>query len=120
MKDFLIDSSGNLLVTNFDLSFTPDFVQYTLQRLQIKLRTFYGEYFLDNSIGVPYFDKVLIKNPDADLITDLIKKEINSEPNVNKITAFTNNYDSSTRTLIITFTAELVDGSTLSTAFNIP
>ena len=120
MIDFQVDSTNNLVLNGFDLEFTPDYITYTIQRLQIKLKTFLGEYFLDNTMGVDYLGSILIKNPNTNLIADLLKIQITSEPDVTGITNFSLQYNNITRQLIVAFTVSLTNGGTASATFQLP
>ena len=119
MKDFTIDSDNNIVKTGHQLTFTSSSIDYVVQKIQIVLRTFLGEYFLDTTIGVDYFGKILIKNPDMDLIGSLLKKQIISVDGVKQITKFTLNYDSSNRELLVVFTVSLTAGQTGSGTVNV-
>ena len=119
MKDFKIDANNNLVATSFQLGFTALAIDYVIQKLQIKLRTFLGEYFLDTTIGVPYFEDFLIKNPDLDLIGSLLKKQIYSITEVKQITKFLLQYNNVARQLVVTFAVSLTSGESGGSTLNI-
>lgn len=113
MKDLLlVENTNGLDIVNFDLSFTGGNTQYVQQKLYIKLKTVLGEWYLNTTVGLPWLTEIAKKNPDIDLIEDLIRAEILSEPLVNEITEFTIFYDNTSRTLDVSFIVKLVDGST--------
>ena len=127
MKDLWIDENNDFNMNGFDLQFTPDDVNYVIQRLQIKLRTFYGEYFLDTSMGLPYLPStapngvsVFMKNPNMNSVSALFKAQITSEPLIDKITSFLMNYDNQARQLEVNFIAKLKSGAIVNTSILAP
>lgn len=74
------------------------------QHLLIRLRFFQGEYFLDQRIGIPYYQDILIKNPDLVLVRSLYRETILETPGVIDITRFDLDFDTSSRSLRIDFT----------------
>lgn len=81
-----------------------------LQRVRQRLNTFLAEWFLDLSVGVPYFEQVLIKNPNADVIQAIFKREILGTPGIVELLEYTQDLDVATRNLKITFTARGDEG----------
>ena len=51
--DIYLDAKGQLATVQTSLD----------QRIDCRLRTFLGEFWLDQSIGIPYFQEILKKNP---------------------------------------------------------
>lgn len=62
VRDFKSDD-GEWAVENGDFATVAD-EEAVVQGLEIRGRMFLGECFLDESVGVDYVDKVLVKNPD--------------------------------------------------------
>ena len=75
MSDIKIDSSGDIEESNGDLSLTTG-TDSIDQFLRQKLRTFFGEWFLDNRVGLPYFQQIFQKDFDIDIIDSAFKREI--------------------------------------------
>lgn len=73
------------------------------QRCIQNLRTFLGEWFLDTTIGVPYFQAILVKNPQENVVDTFLKNEILSTPGVVELLEYDADFDSSIRTLNVTF-----------------
>jgi len=100
----------DLLVEDGDLVLVdgPNAIkQHILQRL----RTFYGEWFLDNTIGVPWFQQILgIKNPDQARINALLLNTILATPGVIQVTEYSFQPDFALRMLTVGFTAQVTDG----------
>lgn len=63
---------------------------YTRQAIDIRLGFFLGEWFLDVTKGIPYFERIFVKQKDAKAKIDAIFKDaILGTPTVNSFLAFT-------------------------------
>ena len=87
-----------------------DGVDAIRQHVAIRLQFFQGEYFLDESRGVPYFTDILVKNPDLVLIRSIFRQVILETPGVISITDYQLDLDAALRELSVSFFAQ-VDGS---------
>ncbi len=76
------------------------------QQVRIRLKFFLGEWFLDTSRGIPYFEQVLKKTPDLHLITSLFKTEILTTPDVSALLSFDTEYKPLARSFRVAFRAE--------------
>jgi hypothetical protein len=74
------------------------------------LRTFLGEYWLDRSLGVPYFTVVFKKGTDLSLIKTLLRDEIQKRDDVIEVTSFTFDYIENIRSLVVVFSAKTTQG----------
>lgn len=81
-----------------------------LQAIKIRLRTWYGEWFLDTTIGLPYLDKIMVKNPSLPTIDNLLRAEILAVDGVAYAPSVVSVVDASKRTLSVTFTADTTYG----------
>ena len=110
MSDLKLDDlTGDLVIENADLVLTvgSDAVrQHLLQRL----RTFMGEWFLNLDARLPYFQDILIKDPNLNAIDGVIKNVIIDTPGVLELLSFDMDYDSSTQALVLTFSVQVSDG----------
>lgn len=78
----------------------------TAQIVLHRLRLFLGEFFLDKSVGTPWFQSILGKIPQS--VAEInIKRQILSTPTVVSLTEFNFSIDAKTR--IITISASLID-----------
>jgi hypothetical protein len=82
----------------------------TAQRLKIKLLFFLGEWFLDQSVGIPYYESVLIKNPNLAVVNAIFRKAILTDEAVEAINQFELTIDSAARSAHLLFKADTVDG----------
>lgn len=114
MKDLkLIEGTNNLELSIFDFQFTSDLSEYVAQKLKIKLSMFQGEWYLNNTAGMPYFQDILISNPNIDLIEDLYKASIRDTYGVSEIVEFNSFFDKSIRKFTVEFTVKLIDNQLL-------
>lgn len=111
--DIKLDASGDIDVTTGDLQLLGG-QEATSQELRIRLRTFLGEWFADTRIGIPYFESILVKNPDSAAVQNFFREAILQTPGVVQLQGLTTAYDGPSRTLSVTFVA-LVDGNFLLT-----
>lgn len=80
------------------------------QNILQRLNTYAGEWFLDVTAGLPYFDQILVKNPDQGAIEALIQNEILNTPGVVALVTFSVSVNFSTRVLTINFSVATTDG----------
>lgn len=68
------------------------------QKVVHRLKLFKGEWFLDISRGVPYFQNILGENISLSLATQILTNEIKKEPEVVDVQNISFNFDSTRRT----------------------
>ena len=104
----LTEDLSGLLIKNGDLVLTQG-ADAVKQHVTQRLRMFTGEWFLNLSEGVPYFQNILVKNPNPDIVDSLIKDTILSTPGVDELLSFNLEYDAALRTLIVDFSIRVLD-----------
>lgn len=92
MKDIRLQPDGDLAVDTFDLGIVSGADQVS-QRLQTRLRSVLGEWYLDPSFGVPYFEEILVKNPDLSRVTAVLNDAVLADPEVLEITSYDVRYE---------------------------
>lgn len=112
MSDFKldIDGDGDLVIENGDLVLV-DGSEAVRQNLLQNLRMFRGEWFLAQDQGVPYYENILIKNPNPDVVDGALKSVIINTPGVLELLSFTLDYDDSNRRLTLDFEVRVSDGT---------
>ncbi len=96
-------SLGDLVIGDF-IDHTVTGIDALVQRLKIRLLVFLGEWFLDETRGVPYFQEILEKGTSYDQISDAIKLVIAQTEDVKKINYFTiKDSEITNREIIIAF-----------------
>lgn len=107
--DFKSDENGDLVIENGDFVFVTG-IDATAQFLGQGLRLFLGEWFLDETIGVPYFDEVFVKNPNPVALDTIFKTYILNFPGIEELLAFDFGYEAATRKFSITGRIRGLDG----------
>ena len=92
--DILIKDGDFLLIDN---------AERVAQQIKVKLLTFLGEWFLDTTWGVPYLEYILVKQPNQELIKQILSEQILSVDDVKSLNALELDYQDKVRTLIINY-----------------
>lgn len=119
-KDLALTSSNNLRITSTNSEFMS-------QKIENKFLFQFGEWYLNQTKGIPYIainnsdrdsniKNIMVKNPDLNFINGLFKSELvtmqrNGE--IDEIVKFNTSYNTSSRSLSITFTVR-IDNETVS------
>lgn len=90
--------------------FTTTTSENLAQRLKIKLQTFFGEWFLDGTIGVDYFGQIFGKNRSKQSVDAIFQSEILKEREVLQITSFNSTLNQQTRVYSLVFEVKTRDG----------
>jgi hypothetical protein len=105
-RDLVISETGQVRLTD-------GVPEAAAQRIAISLLMFTGEWFLDLAAGVPYYEEVLIKNPDLDLIRALFRRKVAEDAYVVDVPRCEVTFNNATRALTVEFDARLREGSEL-------
>jgi len=101
-QDFKLNSTTNdLEFTKSDLTFVSG-IDYYIQKIKIKLQFFFGEWFLDTTKGLKFYDIVFVKNPDLFFINNLIKITITEEAGILQILEYSSSFDTVQRKFNVT------------------
>lgn len=92
--DILIKDGDFLLIDN---------AERVAQQIKVKLLTFLGEWFLDTTWGVPYLEYILVKQPNQELIKQILSEQISSVDDVKSLNALELDYQAKVRTLIVNY-----------------
>jgi len=109
MSDIALTKSGDILIQNGNLSIV-DGVDAITQLLSQELKFFSAEWFLDIDKGIPYFEKILTKNPNPVELDSIFKNKILSTKGILRLNSFDLLFDSALRTLVISFQAVSTEG----------
>ena len=89
------------------------------QLIQSRLKTFAREWFLNNTIGIDYFNQVLVDNYNIPKIESIFKTEILETTNVNEMLDFNISIDRQSRVLKISFKCNTSFGVIIEDIINI-
>ena len=91
--DIYLDANGQIALTQTPLD----------QRIDCRLRTFLGEFWLDVTLGIPYFQEILKKNPDMQAVRAAFAAEIQKVSGVKVLNSLEVSMDRALRKLTVTF-----------------
>lgn len=105
MLDIALDArTHDIVLVDGDMLFI-DNAERVAQQIKIQLLTFYGEWYLDTTWGVPYLEYILVKNPNFTIIRQIFKEQILSVDDVKSVDSLEVEYDAQTRTMKVDYTA---------------
>lgn len=109
--DLLLNKeTGDLVFVNGACPVTQLQADVVAQRLRITLYTFYGEWFLDETIGVPYIQQIFTKVRKKSTIDLVFQGLISADPGVIEILSFTSEI-SAQRGYTMTFSVRVADNT---------
>ena len=116
MLDILLTPDGDLNISEYgDIQLTES----VRQAVRIRLLWFFREWRFAPQFGVPYFEDVLIKNPNAFRIRAHIRREVLGVQEVRDVRGIQISIDSHRRIARITFEA-VTDYETYMEEVNVP
>lgn len=94
--------------------------EYAAQKIRQRFKLILGEWFLDTTKGVPWFQNVLIKNPNLELIKSLFRDEILNVPGIIGVKDIEAQFTPAARTLSLAYVAVYQTGATLNEVLSSP
>lgn len=113
MSDVKLDTDGDVLIENGDLVLV-DGLAAIGQHVAMRLRSYKGEWFLDQNAGVPYFQEILEKGTPEARIRSILQRIILDTEGITSVDSMDLDYDAAARTLVVDFQATTVSGETLA------
>jgi hypothetical protein len=107
----LANDTHDLIIKDLDLVLI-DGIDQIAQNLNITLRFFLGEWYLDTTVGIPYYQYFFIKNPNQIQVDSFLMNAIYDTPGVTNITAYASKYSAPGREYSVEFTASTIAGDT--------
>lgn len=100
MKDILLDRDGDIGLTE-----AGDILLVTspVQEVLIRLRWYFAEWVFDPRKGIPWFESVLVKNPDIDGIKKRLVREMMEVDDVLEVTKIDIRVNPESRNTVIRF-----------------
>ena len=99
--DIAIEDSSMQVVSELD---------WLRQSVKVKLLFFLGEWFLDTTAGLDHYGLVFIKDPQINLIDNMIKIAVLEYIEIIEILTYTSSFDILNRSLTVDFTVSTVFG----------
>ena len=97
-------SNGNLVISSGH--------DAARQAIYYRLWLFAGEWFMDEDEGVPYWESILVKNPNLPAIREIIRARIAATPGIDSVLSISLE-KSTDRTYSLSFKAKLYDDTLL-------
>lgn len=76
-------------------------IEIVAQRISIRLRTHYGEWRLDNTVGLPFLLWRQTKPPPLDTIAAKVRREVEGVAGVLRVDSITATFDKTSRTVTV-------------------
>jgi len=110
--DLLLNpNTGDLVFTNGGSPVTQRTATVVAQRLRITLYTFLGEWFLNTTVGVPYYQQIFGKIRTQSAVDLIFQQIITDDPDVIEILTFSSTLDSANRGYSMTFQVRVSDNT---------
>ena len=104
VTDFGLDDDGDEYADATGLAMTGD-LPGIKQQVTLRLGFFKGEWFLDEDAGVPWYEEIIVKNPNLLRIREIFREAILSVAGVEEITFLDLLFATYSRTLSVNFKA---------------
>ncbi len=109
MSDIALNSDWDIDITGSDLTLTTG-ADAIKQHISQRLKTWYGEWFLDMERGIPYLQQIFKKNPNPIIVDSVFKREIINTPGILQLKEFSLDLNPVARELSLAFKALCTDG----------
>lgn len=108
--DLALNVDGwDLIFRNNDLMLI-DHAERISQQIKITLQFWLAEWFLDKTQGIPYEERICVKNPNLQHIRQIFRTAILSVPGVDSVTKLDLSVDARERILTVEYTANTSEG----------
>ena len=104
ITDFGLDEESDEYADSTGLAMTGD-LPGIRQQVMLRLGFFRGEWFLDEERGVPWYEEILIKNPNLIRIREIFRDAILSVSGIREVTYLDLRFSAYARTLDVNFRA---------------
>lgn len=104
IRSFRLTDAGDLDITGGTLTKIAG-IEAARQEVRAALQFFLKEWFLDETEGTPFFDKVLVKNPNPAVLQSVFRARILSRPSIKSVDTLVLTFDRQARKLQLDFQA---------------
>jgi len=105
------------LTSTKNLRLTEDTGEYFSQKIENVLSMFQDEWYLDPSLGIPYYQDILKKQSDMSQVSNIFFNAISEINGVEEILTFEFEYDNTTREYSLAFTVRVDSGEIVTGEF---
>ncbi len=112
MGTFLQDENCDLVFESNRLKIVEG-IDHAAIKIRNRLLFYLGEYFLDTRLGLPYFQNILLKNPNLEIVKGIFSKAILSVSTITNVQV-TSIFIDEQRKLHYTFIAKHISGGTIT------
>lgn len=109
MANLKLDSNHDLVFEDGQLILVTG-TEAIAQDIKVRLLFFKSEWALDTRLGIPYYEEVLGQKPILGIVKNLFRKIILQTPGVETVNNLDIVFESTTRTLFISFFATTTAG----------
>lgn len=108
--DLKLDTTTHdLIIENYDLVLV-DGIDLVRQAIKQRLLLVLEEWFLDDTIGVPWYQYIFQKGADINRVKSILINTISGTKGVIKVTSLELNYNINNRNLTVDFSAQTNEG----------
>ena len=104
ITDFGLDDDGDEYADATGLAMTGD-LPGIKQQVTLRIGFFKGEWFLDEERGVPWYEEIIVKNPNLIRIREIFRDTILSVRGIRRVTFMDLLFSAYARTLSVNFRA---------------
>jgi len=109
MLDFALNANGDLDLSQGGLALIDGSARVA-QQVQLKLRLWQGEWFLDTSFGTPYLQSILGKGLTLSGALAALRRSVLEVDGVTAITSLSYDYQASQRSLLVALVLQTEEG----------
>jgi len=80
--------TGDLDLSGNEIKLNSSNVESVEQHWRIRMQAVRGDWFLDLRVGIPYYEEVLVKNPNTAALRSIFHEASLQTPGIREITAF--------------------------------
>lgn len=81
VRDFALDENGEMIIQNGDFAVVAG-AEAVPQGIRCRLKMLLGENWLDQTKGTDWLGQILIKNPNANVVRELLREQCVDTPDV--------------------------------------
>ena len=120
MKNLYLDPTTNdITLSNYNLRVTATTTEFLSQKIENTLKTVAGEFFANESLGIPYFTEILGKPTDISVVVSIFRNAVIAIPEVSEIVEFTVIFNAETRVFEIDYTVKAIDDLIVSNTIEV-